>query len=196
MITLKNNRSLNKRSRRAARDGNVELRATAPRPIGSLRADSRYENQSFEGSVGLSPARASALRRQPAGPSTRRYVCNKMNYLSPNVKAICAHYFPSETEWAITELQAYCIYMAECISEKTTLESYERFCFAVLKLGKTSKEKFTQAIELGKCDYRDLLVAAGFGNSVTIHNDWVKKILIKREHNQGQHSIAASSGSE
>ena len=119
-----------------------------------------------------------------------------MNYLSANVKAICAHYFPSETEWAITELQAYCIYMAGCISEKTTLESYERFCFAVLKLGKTSKEKFTQAIELGKCDYRDLLVASGFGNSVTIHNDWAKNILKKREHNQGQHSIAASGGSE
>jgi hypothetical protein len=32
------------------------------------------------------------------------------------------------------------------------------------------------AIELGKWDYRDLLVAAGFGNSVTIHSEWAKKI--------------------
>jgi hypothetical protein len=44
-----------------------------------------------------------------------------------------------------------------------------------LKVGKSSKKKFIQAIELGKWDYRDLLVAAGFGNSVTIHSEWAKK---------------------
>lgn len=102
-----------------------------------------------------------------------------MNYLTTDTKAIISHYFPSETEWAISQLQSYCEYMAGYISDKTTPESYERFCFAILKLGKTSNDKFLQAIELGKCDYRDLLVAAGFGNSITIHHDWSNKILKK-----------------
>ena len=102
-----------------------------------------------------------------------------MNYLSANVKAICAHYFPTETEWATAQLQSYCEYIAGYISDMTTAESYERFCFAILKLGKTSKEKFLQAIELGKCDYRDLLVAAKFANSITVHHDWANTILKK-----------------
>ena len=99
-----------------------------------------------------------------------------MNYLTTNTQQVIAHYFPAESDWATDQLQSYCEYMSEYISDKTTPESYERFCLAILKIGKTSKEKFLQAIELGKCDYRDLLVAAGFGNSITIHNDWVNII--------------------
>jgi hypothetical protein len=102
-----------------------------------------------------------------------------MNYLTKNVKLIVAHYFPLETEWAINNLQEYCEFMAQYISNNTRLESYERFCFAILKLGKTSKDRFLQAIDLGKTDYRDLLVAAGFGNSTTVHNEWATKILRK-----------------
>ncbi len=100
-----------------------------------------------------------------------------MNDLTTDTKAIIAHYFPLEIEWATVQLQSFCDYIAEYISDKTTPESYERFCFAILKMGKASKENFLQAIELGKLDYRDLLVAAGFGNSVTVHIDWAKQIL-------------------
>jgi len=103
-----------------------------------------------------------------------------MNYLTTSIKIIIAHYFPSDVEWATNQLQDYCEYLAEYISDKTSLESYERFCFAILKLGKGSKSKFLQAIELGKCDYRDLLVAAGFGDSTTIHDEWAGKILNKK----------------
>ena len=100
-----------------------------------------------------------------------------MNYLSHKTEKLIAHYFPSERKWAKDQLQSYCDYMAEYISDKTSLASYERFCYAILKLGKTSKPKFLRVIDLGKCDYRDLLVAAGFGNSTTIHHDWANKIL-------------------
>ncbi len=102
-----------------------------------------------------------------------------MNYLTFRIEAIATHYFQGESAWAKEQLQSYCEYMSKYISDKTTLESYERFCLAILKLGKTSKDKFTQAVELGKYDYRDLLVAAGFGNSTTIHNDWAEKIIKK-----------------
>jgi hypothetical protein len=68
-------------------------------------------------------------------------------------------------------LQEYCVYLSEFFDKNATAESYERFCLAILKLGKSNKEKLTQALDLGKIDYRDLLVAAGFGNSLTIHNE-------------------------
>lgn len=119
-------------------------------------------------------------KREPAsggGACAGRYAQIEMNYLTQRTKDIAAHYFPVDAGWAIDQLQSFCESLAKYISEETTPESYERFCLAVLKIGKTSKDKFTQAIELGSCDYRDLLVAAGFANSVTIHNDWAQKII-------------------
>jgi hypothetical protein len=100
-----------------------------------------------------------------------------MNDLTHKTEKLITHYFPSDRKWAKDQLQSYCAYMAERISDKTSLEPYERFCYAILKLGKTSKSKFLQAIVLGKCDYRDLLVAARFGDSITSHHDWANKIL-------------------
>ena len=102
-----------------------------------------------------------------------------MNYLSQTVEKVAKHFFAEESDWAKEELQKYCEYLSEFISDKTTPESYERFCLAVLNIGRFSKEKFAQAIELGKCDYRDLLVAAGFGNSVTAHEEWAKNVSNK-----------------
>lgn len=40
-----------------------------------------------------------------------------------------------------------------------------------------TKEKLKTTIEFAKVDYRDLLVSAGFGNSMTIHNEWASKVL-------------------
>jgi hypothetical protein len=109
--------------------------------------------------------------------SPLRYVEERMNYLTPRTKEIASHYFPFETEWAIKELQAFCEDLSKYFSGDGTPESYERFCFAILKSGKSSKEKFSQAIELGRSDYRDLLVGAGFANSTTIHKDWAQQLL-------------------
>jgi len=100
-----------------------------------------------------------------------------MNLVSEKSKIITAKYFPADCEWVISQLQNYCEYLADIFSDDPSSESYERFCFAVLKIGKTSKEKLIQAIELGKVDYRDLLVSAGFANSLTIHNNWADKVL-------------------
>jgi len=100
-----------------------------------------------------------------------------MNLVSAKTKKIVALHFPDDSEWVITKLQNYCDYLSEFFSDEATPENYERMCMAILKIGKTSKEKLIQAIELGETDYRDLLVSAGFGNSITIHNDWASKIL-------------------
>lgn len=50
----------------------------------------------------------------------------------------------------------------------------ERFHFAVLKLSEGSIEKLYDAVALAQTDYRDLLMAAGFGHSTTVHEDWLK----------------------
>lgn len=100
-----------------------------------------------------------------------------MNLVSDKSKAIAEKFFPNESASVIAQLQEYCEYLSEFFSEESQPETYERFCLAILKIAKTSNEKFNKAVELGKIDYRDLLVSAGFGNSITIHNDWASKIL-------------------
>jgi hypothetical protein len=48
----------------------------------------------------------------------------------------------------------------------------DRFRFAVLKLSDGSLEKFDRALELAREDWRDLLMAAGFGHDVAAHRAW------------------------
>jgi len=100
-----------------------------------------------------------------------------MNLVSDKSRKIAKKFFPDESASIIYQLQEYCEYLSEFFSEESQPETYERFCLAILKIAKTSEEKFTKATELGKTDYRDLLVSAGFGNSLTIHNEWASKVL-------------------
>ncbi|MBZ5667706.1 MAG: hypothetical protein LAO30_24300 [Acidobacteriia bacterium] len=51
-------------------------------------------------------------------------------------------------------------------------ESLERFRFAALKLSNGHFEKLRRAVDLAKCDWRDLLVAAGFANDAEAHKKW------------------------
>ncbi len=48
----------------------------------------------------------------------------------------------------------------------------ERFRFAALKLSEGHVPRLEQAIDLAKRDWRDLLMAAGFGEDVTEHERW------------------------
>jgi hypothetical protein len=49
----------------------------------------------------------------------------------------------------------------------------ERFQFAALKLSEGELDKLDRAIALAKADWRDLLMAAGFGNNVDAHRSWL-----------------------
>ena len=53
----------------------------------------------------------------------------------------------------------------------------ERIRFAVLKLSDGDVEKLDAAVNLAKTDWRDLLVAAGFGDSLTEHDCWADSLL-------------------
>jgi hypothetical protein len=49
----------------------------------------------------------------------------------------------------------------------------ERFQFAALKLSEGKLEELHGAIALAKADWRDLLVAAGFGDNANAHRAWL-----------------------
>ena len=54
-----------------------------------------------------------------------------------------------------------------------TPEGLERIRFAVLKLSHGSLLEFERAIAVANTDWRDVLVAAGFGSSLLAHISWL-----------------------
>jgi len=66
----------------------------------------------------------------------------------------------------------------QCANNLPFLESLsatelERYQFAALKLSNGTIEGLQKAIEVANSDWRDLLVAAGFGHSVRVHEKWL-----------------------
>jgi hypothetical protein len=53
----------------------------------------------------------------------------------------------------------------------------ERLRFAAIKLSQGNIQTLLQAIDAACMDWRDLLVAAGFGHDVMAHEAWAKDIL-------------------
>ncbi|RYE54393.1 MAG: hypothetical protein EOP20_11935 [Hyphomicrobiales bacterium] len=52
----------------------------------------------------------------------------------------------------------------------------ERIAAAALKMSEGSLEKFGAAIKLAVKDWRDLLMAAGFGHDVSAHEAWFRQL--------------------
>ena len=55
---------------------------------------------------------------------------------------------------------------------KTDPQGLERIRFAVLKLSGGDLAKLTRAVRMAQRDWRDVLVAAGFANSIVAHESW------------------------
>jgi hypothetical protein len=51
-------------------------------------------------------------------------------------------------------------------------EDLERIRYAALRLSKGRIDKLCDAIQLAQEDWRDLLVAAGFGHDANAHHSW------------------------
>jgi len=51
-------------------------------------------------------------------------------------------------------------------------QGLERIRFAALKLSKGSLAELARAVEIAQVDWRDVLVAAGFGHDVHAHQAW------------------------
>jgi len=95
--------------------------------------------------------------------------------LSANTLQLVRHIFPVEDHAAvIAALEVRCG-SALPLWVSTTPEGLERIRFAVLKLSSGSLSKFERAIAVANADWRDLLVAAGFGSSLLAHINWLNE---------------------
>jgi hypothetical protein len=56
--------------------------------------------------------------------------------------------------------------------DKLDEQGLERFRFAALKLSRGKLNLLRDAVELAKVDWRDLLMAAGFGHDTQVHQHW------------------------
>ena len=95
-----------------------------------------------------------------------------MSPVTPRTHRLLARLFsPQQQALLVTRLET------ECGSESLgcngwTPEQMERIWFAVLRLSFEQPERTDQAFQLAKADWRDLLMAAGFGVDLNAHNNW------------------------
>ena len=98
------------------------------------------------------------------------------NYpLRTNVIEIVKKLFEAKEHNTIFE-----ILTEECNGEllhSSSEDAIERIQLAVLKLSTGEVDKFLAAAELAQLDWRDVLVAAGFGNDLNAHQKWAEKLL-------------------
>lgn len=95
-----------------------------------------------------------------------------MSELSPRTQQIIEHLIKPGARVKVSKrLESECGTEAlGCIG--CSPEEMERIRFAVLKLGAKTDSEFDSAIHLAKIDWRDLLMAAGFGEDLDAHNKW------------------------
>lgn len=98
------------------------------------------------------------------------------NYpLRPNVLMVSECLFTTEENATVID-----ILTEECNGEHlytTSEDAVERIQLAVLKLSNGEVDKFLAAAELAQLDWRDVLVAAGFGNDLEAHTKWVAEFF-------------------
>jgi hypothetical protein len=68
------------------------------------------------------------------------------------------------------------------MSENASPEDVERIRVAALKLSGGNLDSLRAAIDLAKLDFRDLLMASGFGYSVNAHHDWLPAEKTSQQH--------------
>jgi hypothetical protein len=95
--------------------------------------------------------------------------------LRPTVTAIVASLFAPDEHKTVADLL-----IEECNAERlhtSSAEGLERIQLAILKLSNGEVDKFLAVAELAQMDWRDVLVAAGFGNDVEAHRKWAETLL-------------------
>jgi len=93
--------------------------------------------------------------------------------LSENTLRLVRHIFTAENYAAvIAALETRCG-SGLPLWVSTTPEGLERIRFAVLKVSSGSLPQFERALAIANTDWRDVLVAAGFGNGLQAHINWL-----------------------
>lgn len=99
----------------------------------------------------------------------------KSTPISALVKAAVLNLFPpASTSVVVRLLEERCSNNLPLI-EKQGERGIERIRAAVLKLSEGDLAKLEQALKLANSDWRDVLVAAGFGNDLENHLHWLAK---------------------
>ena len=60
--------------------------------------------------------------------------------------------------------------------ERHTGKQLERIRFAALKLSGGDLDKLREAVRIAQSDWRDVLMAAGFGHSLEAHTQWADRL--------------------
>jgi hypothetical protein len=93
--------------------------------------------------------------------------------LSENTLRLVRHIFTAENHTAIIAALEIRCGSGLPLWVSTTPEGLERIRFAVLKLSSGSLPRFERALAIANTDWRDVLVAAGFGNGLQAHINWL-----------------------
>lgn len=112
-----------------------------------------------------------------AVPRTAAMSADSSLPLSPAVRALIERIFAARSR-----PEAERILVQECagnlpLSAARTPEELDRVRCAALKLSRGRLAKLQDAARLAQVDWRDLLMAAGFGGSTTAHLEWQRQIL-------------------
>ena len=93
--------------------------------------------------------------------------------LSPETrKRVDFLFLADEREEVIRLLEESCGTNLPFCENKNEFE-LERIRYAALKLSNGDVKRLQDAVRLASIDWRDLLMAAGFGYDATIHNSWL-----------------------
>lgn len=99
---------------------------------------------------------------------------SETDLLHPNVLTAVTTLFMADERETITK-----ILIEKCNADKIyafTEAGVERIQLAVLKLSGGDTDKFLAVVELAQLNWRDVLVAAGFGYDLEAHLEWIDKI--------------------
>jgi hypothetical protein len=99
-----------------------------------------------------------------------------MANLSPDTVKLIDRLFPHEQRAEVADILA-----REC-GDNLPLTgppggSHERIRFAVLKVSNGDVTKLRDAVDHAKIDWRDVLMWAGFGESLSAHQEWARAVL-------------------
>ena len=95
--------------------------------------------------------------------------------MNARTRNVIEHLFPPEQQQEACDLLDI-----ECgrnlpFLENSDEQGLERIRFAVLKLSKGNLDELYRVVQYAQTDWRDTLMGADFGTSVTAHNEWVKQ---------------------
>ncbi len=97
--------------------------------------------------------------------------------VSPRTHALVyALFAEGERKIACTLLEDDCGSNLPFLAKLDSLQ-LERYRFAALRVSEGTLQGLERAISLAKCDWRDLLVAAGFGHDTRAHDHWCADTL-------------------